>query len=273
MMKRGKKTARCVVSGRHKAWFGMAKRCRRLVIGVPAMIALGSPVSAAAGLTDFLDRFTGRGDAGAADATASLSQSDALAGLKAALRQGAEHAVDSLGRTDGFLGDPEVRIPMPERLTLVEKALRRTGQDDLADTFVEAMNRAAEEAVPAAAEVFTAAIAEMSVDDAVALIDGGPTAGTDYLRRVSSDDLVRRFEPIVARSMDRVGVTRAYQALLGESGRVGRFLGDSTNLDLTAYVTGQAMEGVFHTMAAEEQRIRDNPMARGSELLRRVFGN
>lgn len=273
MPQRETKTAPQVVSGHRKAWFEMAGRCRRAVVGVWVMIALGSPVSAAAGLTDFLDRFTGRGDAGADDATATLSQTDALAGLKAALRQGAEHAVDSLGRTDGFLGDPEVRIPMPERLTLVEKALRRTGQDDLADTFVESMNRAAEQAVPAAAEVFTAAIAEMSVDDAVALIDGGPSAGTDYLRRVSSDDLVRRFEPVVARAMDRVGVTRAYQALLGERGRVGRFLGDSTNLDLTDYVADQAVEGVFHTMAAEEQRIRENPMARGSALLRRVFGN
>lgn len=271
MFEHGTKSSLCTASGRGSPLPGIATRCRRVAVLGSVLVCLGSPLTAVAGLTDFLERFTDREGAGTGDAT--VSQTDALAGLKAALRQGAAHAVDTLGRTDGFLGDPEVRIPMPERLTLVDEGLRRAGQDALADSFVESMNRAAEAAVPAAAEVFTAAIAEMSVEDAVGLIEGGPTAGTDYLRRVSSDDLTLRFEPIVARAMDDVGVTRAYQAVLGERGRIGRLLGGGADLDLTDYVTGRAMEGVFHTMAAEERRIRENPMARGSELLRRVFGN
>lgn len=233
-----------------------------------AMMVAAPPVSA--GLSDLLEKFSGKSDA--ASAAAGLSQSEALEGLRTALRQGVSEAVRTLGREDGFLGNPSVRIPMPDKLSLVEKGLRRMGRDDLADSFVESMNRAAERAVPAAAEVFSDAISGMSVDDAVGIVNGGPTAGTDYLERTSADDLAARFRPIVSEAMDRVGVTRRYQDLLGGSGTVGRFLGDDSDLDLTNYVTGEAMDGIFAMVAAEEQRIRENPAARGAAILQRVFG-
>ncbi len=229
------------------------------------LLTLAAPGHAV--LDEVLDWF--RSGSGATTAAA-LSQSEIAAGLKEALSRGAQSAVASLGRPDGFLANVDVRIPVPEHLSLVERGLRTVGKDDIADEFVATLNHAAERAVPEAATVFVDAISRMSIDDATAVLKGGDTAATDYLRRSSSDTLTTRFTPIVEEAMQQAGVTRAYQNLIGSGGFMGSFMKDS-KWDLTSYVTERALDGVFLMVGREEQRIRANPAARTTELLKKVF--
>ena len=209
-------------------------------------------VALPAGLSDFFERFKGKSSSGTGDAVSALTQSEAADGLRAALKKGVESAINSLGQTDGFLGNPEVKIPVPEKLGFVEKGLRAVGKESLADDFVLSMNRAAEAAVPIAADVFSSAISQMTVDDAVSIVDGPNTAATDYLKKSSSGDLRERFKPIVEQAMQQVGVTKKYQDVMGAGGSVGKFFGSKNDFDLSNYVTDKALDGVFFMVAGED---------------------
>ena len=205
-----------------------------------------------------------------ASGVAALSQGEIGKGLKEALSQGVQRAIKSLGKTDGYLGNPKVKIPIPDSLRSVESGLRAVGQNQYADQFVTAMNRAAERAVPEAASIFGSAISKMTLDDARKLLNGPDNAATDYFRRTSTDDLIARFRPIVEQTTKSVGVTSAYKDLVGRAGFVGQLLGKDTT-DIDGYVTNQAVGGLFTLIAAEEKRIRTQPIARTTELLRKVF--
>jgi len=210
----------------------------------------------------------------------SLSEDQIANGLKEALDVGVRKAVETLGRSDGFLGNADVRIPLPAGLQKVETALRGMGQDKLADDFVTSMNRAAEQAVPEAAAVLADSVKQMTLEDARTILTSTNTAATEYFRRTSQTNLQERLLPIVKEATAKTGVTAGYKELLEKSGlnRSGilgnlsrSFLGND-NLDLDAYVTRKTLDGLFVKIAEEEVKIRENPTARTTELLKQVFG-
>jgi hypothetical protein len=213
-----------------------------------------------------------------------LTEDQTAKALKEALAKGAERAVQQLGTNGGFLTNLTVKIPMPGSLQKVEQTLRKLKQDALADEFVTTMNRAAEQAVPVAATVFGDAIRQMTVADAKAILTGPNDAATQYFRRTSTNALQAQFLPIVKQATDAAGVTAAYKAMLAKAGPAaslaqtfGGLFGknaafDAATLDVDAYVTGKAMDGLFKVVAEEEKRIRENPAARTTDLLKQVFG-
>lgn len=213
--------------------------------------------------------------------TGTLSQEQMVGGLKEALSKGVATAVASLGRTNGFLTNVNVRIPMPEKLQKVESVLRVAGQGQMADDFVGSMNHAAEQAVPVAASVFGDAIKQMSIADAKAILSGTNDAATQYFRRTTQTNLYAKFYPIVQKATDQVGVTAQYKAMMGKFTAVDTVSSlfsskSSTKLstgDIDTYVTGKAMDGLFKMVAEEEKNIRANPLARTSDLLQTVFGS
>lgn len=236
---------------------------------------LTSGVCASADWLDFLGLRKGsRGSAG-------LSTDEITAGLKEALSRGITHAVTNLGRADGFLKDPEVRIPLPQGLQSAERTLRSLGQGQLADEFMATINHAAEKAVPEAAAVLTDSLRQMTLTDARQILSATNQAATEYFRRNCQTNLFNRFLPVVKEATEQTGVTSAYKRVLDKAGLGGsgafgglaRSLFGGSDLDLDAYITTKSLDGLFLKMAEEEQRIRDKPSARATELLQKVFGS
>jgi hypothetical protein len=218
---------------------------------VAALLALAVAMPAAAQLTAISDR-------------------DANAGLKGALEQGALAAVAALGRSDGFLGNSAVRIPLPDSLRRYEKLMRRLGMSKYADELITTMNRAAEAAVPEAKTLFVGAVKKMTVRDAKAILTGGNTAGTEYFRRTTSEPLRAKFLPIVGQATRKVRLAQKYNEFAEQGARFGLVRKEDANLD--RYVTQKALDGLFYMIGEEEKRIRANPVQAGSDLLRKVFG-
>ena len=202
---------------------------------------------------------------------AGLSQTEIAAGLKEALDTATELAVSQLGTEGGFLDNPQVRIPLPAELDRVEQGLRKVGQQELADDFVTTMNRAAEQAVPAALEQFQAAISAMSPEDARGILEGPEDAATRYFRKHSEAALRTQFLPIVQETTAGTGVTSAYKNMTGKLGGLGGML-NTQSLDVDQYVTDKTLDGLFSIVAQEEARIRKDPVARSTDLLKKVFG-
>lgn len=258
-----------------------------LPVLVAALVAVSLSSTASAGLFDQLKTAITATNTGATNSlrsaatTGALSQEQMVGGLKEALSKGVERAVASLGRTNGFLTNVNVKIPMPEKLQKVETLLRAAGQTKLADDFVSSMNHAAEKAVPVAAGVFGDAIKQMSIADAKAILSGTNDAATQYFRRVTQTNLQAKFYPIVQKATDQVGVTAQYKAMMGKFtalDSVGSMFGSKPGAklspgDVDAYVTDKAMNGLFKLVAEEEKNIRANPLARTSDLLQQVFGS
>lgn len=241
-----------------------------LLIALALLLSPGVP-TIHAGWKDVLGTIT-KGDSPAKGLTGSaLTQSEMAAGLRQALKQGIRNAVDSLGRPDGFMGNPEVRIPMPDKLRTVEKAARAVGQGELADEFILSMNRAGEKAVPETLDILTSAAGNMTLEDARSILNGPEDAATRYFERTSREELARRIEPIVAESTERVGATARYKDLTSKAAPLSGITGGQGLLDLDSYVTGKSLDGLFLLMAREEKRIRENPAARTTELLQKVF--
>ena len=204
--------------------------------------------------------------------TTNVSNTDITGGLKDALLQGVRRAISDLGRENGFLDDARVRIPLPRSLQKTEKTLRSLGQGKRVDEFVEAMNHAAEEAVPVAADIFFDSIKQMTFADARdILLSGQEDAATEFFRRTSEDRLREEFRPIVERFTEKVGVTQKYKAMIGRYGFMGKIVGEDAS-DIDAYITQKALDGLFLLIAEEEREIRRDPVRRTTSLLRRVFG-
>jgi hypothetical protein len=235
----------------------------------------------AAGLLDTLGfgtKSTNESSASPSLAVSSLSQDQIIGGLKEALGKGVQQAISQLGHQDGFLTNLNVKIPMPEKLHTVEKTLRVLQQEKLADDFVNTMNHAAEQAVPEAASVFADAVKSMSIEDAQAILTGPTNAATQYFRRTTETNLYTKFLPIVKKATDETGVTATYKSIMEKAaggttfGSFGRSLLGEDAFDVDAYVTNKALDGLFKMVAEEESQIRQNPVARTSELLQQVFG-
>jgi hypothetical protein len=238
------------------------------------LATIGLPLlTANAGWLDILNPKSTTGTTtGATAGLAALSQNDVASGLKEALSKGVNHAIANLGKEGGFLNNVDVKIPMPPQLHQVESALRAVGQNKMADEFVATMNHAAEQAVPVAAHVFAGAITNMTVDDAKAILTGPNDSATQYFRKTSGTQLHERFLPIVKDATAKTGVTASYKNMMAQAGPVASFLGKDAG-DLDGYVTTKALDGLFKMVAAEEKKIRENPMARTTDLLKKVFGS
>ena len=245
------------------------KAVNLLVSGTIFMLAFNSPVLA--DWTKYLDTIQGAADtAGVSTTDVDLTNTEMVTGLKEALDKGTQFAVDKLGKPGGFLDNKKVRIPMPDSLTWVESSLRTVGQDELADEFIATMNQAAEQAVPEAAEVFGDAIQNMSVDDAQGILTGPDDAATQYFRTNTESILTDRMRPIVESATASTGVTSAYKNMMGSAGGLTSMLSDSTT-DIDGYITAKTLDGLFLMIAKEERKIRENPVARSSELMQKVF--
>ncbi|HEU4351855.1 MAG TPA: DUF4197 domain-containing protein [Burkholderiales bacterium] len=199
-----------------------------------------------------------------------LTQREALAGLQTALERGARSAVSTLGQADGFLGNPQVRIPLPDSLARTERLARRLGFGAEADELVVAMNRAAEAAVPEARTLLVDSAKKMSVHDAKAILTGGDTAATQYFRKTSHAALHDRFLPVVKAATEKVGVAQRYRDLAQPASAFG--LVKAQDADLDEYVTLKALDGLYFMLGEEEKKIRKDPVGTGSAILRRVFG-
>ena len=250
-----------------------------LVLGLGLALPVGP---AQAGLDDL---FKSAGDllqdvpgASTAGSTASLSDMQITEGLQEALSVGARRAVELLGRQGGFLDDASVRIPLPGMLDSAAKGLRAAGQGQYVDEFETAVNRAAEQAVPQTLDIVQNTVRNMSWEDVRGILDGGDDAATRYLREHAGPQLREAVMPIISRATDSAGATSAYKALKSQAdGMLGGFgalggLVDTGSLDLDGYVADKTLDGLFLKLAAEEKQIRENPVARTTDILKTVFG-
>ena len=192
------------------------------------------------------------------------------AALKQALQVGTENAVRLTGKTDGYFTNKAIKILMPERLRTVERGLRTAGYGSEVDKLVLSMNRAAERAAPTAKKFFWDAIGEMTIDDAQRILNGTPTAATDYFKGKTSPSLRIAFRPIVEKAMNEVGTVRQYNELLGQA-KALPFL-KTEDYELDRYVVGKALDGLYYVVGEEERKIRSDPSARVTDLLKDVFG-
>jgi hypothetical protein len=200
-----------------------------------------------------------------------ISETDAASGVRAALERGAVAAVGLLGRTDGFLGNPKVRIPLPGFLNDAAKLLKATGQQKRVDELVTAMNRAAEAAMPEAKVLLVNAVKSMSVEDARKILTGGDNSVTQFFAGKTREPLGVKFLPIVAKATEKVKLAAKYNAVAGKAAGLGLVKKEDANVQ--EYVTGKALDGLYLMIGEEERKIRQNPVATGSAILKKVFGS
>ena len=205
------------------------------------------------------------------DSKSNLSNGDIVAGLKEALEVGTTNTVDLTGKVDGYFANAAIKILLPSQFQKVEQGLRLIGQGQKVDELVLGMNRAAEKAAPAAKDIFWGAIKQMSFDDARQILAGGDTAATEYFRAKTTDTLTAAFRPVVDDTMKQVGVVQQYDQLVGAYKSVP-FASSLPSVDIQAYVVGKALDGLFLVLGEQEKKIRTNPAAQVTDLLKKVFG-
>ncbi len=239
---------------------------RGWIVSVVMTLLLAGPVGivGAAGIGDLL-----KGAVKSAGESGGLSDNEIIKGLKEALAVGTANATAAAGKPDGYFQNPDIKILLPDQIRKMETLIRTAGYGDQLDAFVLSMNRAAERAAPAAKPIFGDALTAMRLDDARRILNGRDDEATRYFQEKTGERLAAAFKPNVHQAMSEVGVTQAYQALDAKV-RTIPFAG-SAAFDLDAYVTDQALEGLFALVAREEASIRQNPAARTTELLQKVF--
>ncbi len=200
-----------------------------------------------------------------------LSETEASQGLKQALEKGAAAAISLLGRSDGFLGNPKVRIPLPGFLDSAAKILKTMGQGKKVDELVTSMNRAAETAVPMAKDILTSAVKTMSVKDAKNILTGGDNSVTRFFADKTRQPLGEKFLPIVTRATEKVGMAEKYNNVVGKVAGFGLVKKEDANIQ--QYVTGKTLDGLYLVIGEEEKKIRQDPLGTGSAILKKVFGS
>lgn len=203
--------------------------------------------------------------------TDQLSEEEVGAGLKEALNSGVQKGVAQLNKRDGYFKDPQIKIPMPAEAKEVEEKLRKLGQGEKVDEAIESMNRAAEDAAEGAKDIFVAAIKNMTIADAMNILKGEDDAATKYLSKATRAELMKKFRPIIKVSLDKVGATKHWNTVFSTYNKIP-FV-EKVNPDLEEYVTNKALDGLFIQVAKEELNIRQNPGARVTDLLKKVFGS
>lgn len=199
-----------------------------------------------------------------------LTNQDASQGIKVALEKGALAAVALLGKTDGFLGNPKVRIPLPGFLEDASKLLKLTGQGKRVDELVTSMNRAAEAAVPMGKDLLVGAVKSMSVTDAKNILSGGENSVTQFFAEKTRSPLGEKFLPIVTKATEKVGLANQYNRVAGKAAGVGLVKSEDANIQ--RYVTGKSLDGLYTIIGEEERKIRQDPVGTGSAILKKVFG-
>jgi hypothetical protein len=241
------------------------KAMRKTVLAVSLFLLMVIPAVCAADITDLLKGLPVIPAGGASQDAGTVAS-----GLKEALTVGTKNAVGLLSKKDGYFGNEAVKILLPESVRRVAEVLRMAGYRKEVDAFVLSMNRAAEKAAPKAANIFAGAIREMSIDDAQKILNGGNTAATEYFKSKTSAKLFEAFKPDISKSMNEVGVTKAYKDMVGRYTTLMPFA-KMESLDLDTFVTKKSLDGLFYEVGQEEAKIRTNPAARTTELLKKVF--
>lgn len=224
-------------------------------------------------LAPFLSCTTLQQAAGSLPTTAgsvSPSQSQIVQGLKQALTIGTQNSTNKLSAVDGFFADAAVKILMPPEAQNVEKTLRQFGLGSLVDKTILSLNRAAEDAAKSATPIFVGAIKQMTISDAIGILRGGDFAATNYFKTKTTDSLTAVFKPVISKSLDKVDATKYWNDLFTT---YNKFSTKKVPTDLTAYVTQKAIDGIFYEVGLEEQKIRKDPAARVTDLLKQVFGS
>lgn len=200
----------------------------------------------------------------------SISNADASKGLKTALEKGALAAVALLGKTDGFLGNPKVRIPLPGYLDDAAKLLRNFGQGQRIDELLTAINRAAESAVPMGKDLLVGAVRNMNVNDAKNILSGGDNSVTQFFAEKTRSPLAVKFLPVVTQATEKVGLANKYNEFAGKAAGFGLVKKEDANIQ--QYVTGKTLDGLYTIIGDEEKKIRQDPVGSGSAILQKVFG-
>ncbi|WP_439503789.1 DUF4197 domain-containing protein [Methylophaga sp.] len=220
----------------------------------------------------FLEDFSKSGTTALGTSEGTDLSSDTIAnGLKEALEVGTRKAVENVSKEGGYLNNPEIHIPLPPRVQQAAGLMRQLGLNKMADDFEQSINRAAEKAAPQATSIMIDAIKSMTIDDARNILNGENDAATRFFEDRTRGKLADLFEPVIDTSLNEVGATRYYNQLNDKLSSVP-VVGQELDMDLQDYVTDQALNGLFVMLAEEEQKIRDNPAARTSEILQQVFG-
>ena len=201
--------------------------------------------------------------------TTSITEQEAAGGLKEALTKGIGEAAVRLSETNAYFLNPSIKIPFPPEAQRVENTLRDIGFGKMADDVILSVNRAAEDAATKAKPIFIDAIKSMTIQDAMGILFGGEFAATNYLKERTSNKLTIEFKPVIQQSLDKVNATKYWTDAINTYNKIP--LVTRMNPDLVDYVNGKALDGLFHVVGLEEQKIRQNPLERTSELLRKVF--
>lgn len=201
---------------------------------------------------------------------APLTTAEVAEGLKQALINGISNGSNMASQLDGYFKNPKIKIPFPPEVKKVEDKLRQIGLGSEVDKFVMTLNRGAEDAAKEAKPIFVAAIKQMTIQDAWSILRGSDNAATEYLKRTTSSLLYDKFKPVIQSSLNKVNATKYYGDIVTRYNKIP--LVEKVNPDLTDYATNKAMDGLFILIAEEEKKIRENPVARTTELLKKVFG-
>lgn len=198
------------------------------------------------------------------------SESMMISGFKQALSIGTEKAVQMVSKPDGFFGNPAIKIPLPDKMKVVADMLAKAGMQKQIDDFTLSMNRAAEKAAPQAASIFGGAIKDMGIEDANKIYSGGDTAATEFFKGKTSSKIFSAFKPIVSSSMGEVGTTALFNSIMSKYNAIP--FAPKTSVDIEEYVTNKAIDGLFTMVGQEEKKIRTDPAARTTDVLKSVFG-
>lgn len=243
---------------------------KKIVVAIVMAVSLISPVYA--GVLDDITKNVKlpAGLTGGVGSAGGIDDRTAASGIKEALSISTANAVSSVSRLDGYFSNQAIKILLPDKIRQAAEMLRKIGYEKQVDDFVLSMNRAAETAAPKAKPHFIEAIKVMTFDDARKILSGGNTAATEYFKSKMSDKLYGEFKPIIGKSMEQVGVTRSYKEMAAEFTALPFVKPES--IDLDHYVTTKALDGLFYVVGQEEQKIRADPAARVTDLLKTVFG-
>jgi len=231
-----------------------------------AVVSIGLNTLSAQGLKGLFDKVTKTSPG----SSGNLSNDDIISGLKEALRVGTDSSAKKLSKLDGFFGDAAIKILMPDEAKKMEKTLRNFGMGSLVDKAILSMNRAAEDAAKGVGNIFWDAIKQMSIKDGIQILRGGDFAATDYLKSITTKELTEKFRPVIEASLVKVDATKYWKDVFTA---YNRFSKDPVNTDLNAYVTERALKGLFYNISLEEQKIRKNPAAQVTDILKKVFGS
>jgi hypothetical protein len=246
----------------------MIARRHLLIYGVAAGAGLAATTSSAQSIGDILRGVAGSKSGGIR--IGDLSRGEIDTGLREALTVGTGAVIARLGRTDGYFADGKVRIPLPSPFSGIQRSLKRVGLSAPLDDLQLRINRGAETAAPRAKDLFLSAIRSITIDDAVSILRGGDTAATSFLRQRTEPDLTRLFQPLLVQALDGSGAMASFESAVNRYGR-GLVTGDLRG-QLASFATEKALNGVFLYLADEEKAIRQDPVRRSSDILRRVFG-